>query len=199
MVRLKYVLAFCLIAFSIGVWTGINYSKSKDHTEKNSDVLLKQIKEVFKIVNIEGNFSELFHEKSYQWFDLSPFRKSAIIRANARVMVGYDLDSSNINVDHSSRSITIRSQSEPTIIGTEIDLDYYDLQQGTFNQFSPQELNLMQDRVKDIILRKTESSELMSQAKKRYLEFLQIVSQYCKNSGWTLIVLDQNSGNYIMK
>lgn len=192
----RYIQLFALILLSliIGFYAGIGYLKSKTESRTNATLMLDKIKDVFKIINVEGSFSEIMQEKSYAYFDISPFRKSIIIRVNAKVMVGYDLDSNSVIFNQVERTIKIKSNSTPKILSNEIQLDYYDLQQGTFNQFTPEELNQIQDKIKDNILRKTESSDLIPRAKIRNHELLQNLKKYCELLNWKLIVLDEKSG-----
>lgn len=159
--------------------------------------MLHKIKEVFKIVNLEGEFSEIYHEKNYAYFDISPLRKSAIVHARAKVLVGINLDSTKIKLDESTRTIKITISSTPKIISNELTLDYFDLQQGSFNQFTPEEINLMQDKIRDLILRKAESSELMTKATQRTYELMTTLQQYCELLNWKLVFINEQSGEVI--
>ncbi len=198
MIKIKYVVGLLGISLLIGFYLGIKYATPKIKSNTNATIMLEKIKEVFNIINVEGQFSEMIHEKSYNYFDLSPFRKSIIIRANAKVLVGYDLDSSKIFVDSKKKEMLIRTHSLPKIISTELNLDYYDIQQGTFNQFSPEELNILQDKIKNLIRTKAESSELFSKSLQRRQELLHTLHEYFTFLGWRLIVQDENGHSSLL-
>ena len=58
---------------------------------EQSQVLMEKIKTVAKLVTVEGYFSEVYDYQDYWNYDVSMFRKKALIRVKAKVSVGYDL------------------------------------------------------------------------------------------------------------
>ena len=198
MIKNGFVIILCVISLIIGFYAGMGYISPHIKSQTNSTVILNKIKNVFKIINVEGQFSEIIQEKSYSYIDISPLRKSIIIRANAKVLVGYELDSSKINIQANEKIITIKINSTPKVISNEINMDYFDIQQGTFNQFTPDELNLIHDKIRDNILRKAEASELMTKARSRNQELLNTLKEYCELLNWKLIIVDDPSGQNLI-
>lgn len=166
--------------------SGTGYLSLKSKSQSNASLLLNRVKDVFKIVNVEAEFSEIFQEKTYTLFDFGPFKKSVIVRVKARVLIGYDLDSSSIKLDSTQKIITLKFNPQPQVISNEMNIDYYNIQQGTFNQFSADELNMIHDKVRDIILRRVEKEDFFGRARKRQIEFVNTVQSFCDLLGWKL-------------
>lgn len=183
-----------IVSFATGLYIGTKWFINK--TEKETvrvDVILEQIKEVFKVVNVEGRFSEIFNRKEYLWFDISPLRKSAVIRIQAKVLAGFDMDSVQFITDEKSKTIRMKLFQEPMILAIDHSLDYYDLQQGSFNYFSPDEMSAMQQTAIDIIRKKADQSDLLKRSKERMTESLQWIQMMVKPMGWTLVVETLNN------
>ncbi|MFN8280010.1 MAG: DUF4230 domain-containing protein [Saprospiraceae bacterium] len=180
-----------LFAFGVGILCGILWSDRSRTASTPATLMLEKVKEVIKIVHLEAEFSELLEQKDYEFFNISPFRKSVIARARAKVLIGYDLDSSTIKADQSMKTITIQTSARPQILSTDIDIDYFDLQQGTFNQFTPEELNQLRDKVKDIVMRKASAAEYLERATIRHRQLMNTLRQYCEMAGWQLIIQEK--------
>lgn len=128
-------------------------SSISNNETNQSTVLLERIKEVFKIVYVEAQFNELYSHKDYTWIDLSPFRKSAIVRVQAKVTAGVNMDSAKIEIQEKTKTIHLIFNSQPVILSIDHKLDYYDLQQGSFNYFNSEELTKMQEQARQLILK----------------------------------------------
>ncbi len=172
--------------------SGIGYLSLKSKSPSHSSLVLNRVKDVFKMVNIEVEFSEIFQEKSYTLIDFGPFKKSIIVRVKSRVLIGYDLDSSAIKIDSMNKIITLKFNPMPQVISNEMTIDYYDIQQGSFNQFSSDELNMVHDKARDVILRRVEKEEFFGRASARQNEFITTIKSYCELIGWKLFI-DNNS------
>ena len=115
-----------------------NYRK-KLRSEESAQVLLERVQTVAKLITVEGYFSEVYDYKDYYAYNLSPFRKKALIRVKAKVSVGYDLSRVEFETRPDEKVIIVRNLPEPEILSIDHDLDYYDISQGMFNSFSAQD------------------------------------------------------------
>lgn len=183
---LAVYLTSCTLCLLLGVWIGIRVSKPKDHKKEDAVVVLQSIRDVFKVTTVESEISEFFSQKTYSWIDLSPFRKSVIVRVRAKVSAGFDLDTSSIQIDESSKSILLKFPEEAQILSVDHKLDYYDFSQGTFNSFNAEELSQIQDKARDLIIRTAEQSDLLSRAKARKTEILNSFGKLLSNTGYTI-------------
>ncbi len=195
-----FSLLLICFAFALGVFVAKKIYKPESNAIHDSTVILEKIKDVFKLVFVEAHFNELYTHKEYNWFDISPFRKSAIIRIQANVTAGVNMDSSSIYIDEANKSITLRFDQRPVILYMDHSLDYYDLQQGTFNSFTSTELTTLQDKAREIIRNKAVQSDLLPRAATKRDEMISTINQLVQTFGWKLIVVNsEGNEKLIMK
>ena len=177
-----------VLALLFGVFWGTRYYYTWDAVseEERSTVLLERIKTVAKLVTVEGYFSEVYDYKSYWGYDSSPFRKKALVRVKAKVSVGYDLDQMKIEAQTDRKRILISNLPDPQIISIDHDLDYYDLSQGTFNNFTPEDYNKINASAKELIEKQARTSDLFITAEEQSNEMLEMIRFIVEGSGWTL-------------
>jgi hypothetical protein len=157
-----------------------------------SDVLLERIRPVMKLVTVEGDFSELYTytnaDATLDWLrQFSPFQKKAILRVKARASVGYDLEGLGLVFDENTRSVRFTGLGRPELLSLEHDVDYYNIEEGTFNQFSAADLTKVNEQAKDLIRRKVAASGLFAAAEKQKGEFLVLLKAVVENAGWTFV------------
>lgn len=187
----KLIWGIALVASFIGgilISNNFNLLNYKQHVHEEAQVLLSRIEKVSKLVTVDGYFSEVYDYKDYYGYDWKIFRKKALIRVKAKVSVGYNLENISVEVDESSRTISIGGLPEPTILSIDHDLDYYDLSEGTFNSFSTSDLTKLQDQAKDYIAVRAANSDLINQAEVRGKEILQSIAWMVESHGWTMVV-----------
>lgn len=178
------------VSLIIGFFLGVQYMQTKlPKTQTSSAVLLEKIKEVFKVGLIEADFSELINHKEYNWFDLSPFRKTAIIRVQAKVTAGVVLDTANIKIDEKSKMIILQFDRDPKILSIDHKMDYYDLQQGTFNYFSSSEITQLEDKAKEMIRSKAIQGGILEKAKTRSEDMITMLKQMVEPLGWHVEII----------
>ena len=68
------------------------------------------------------------------------------------------------------------------------DLDYYDVQEGTFNSFTAEEHSAIQKEAKNLILKKTQESDLLQKAQDQKKVYIDMLSLAIKSMGWKFIV-----------
>ncbi len=184
----KYLLIGSLaLAFVLGILlTRWFYQKSDSNVSETSTVLLERIKQVAKLVTVEGYFSEIYDYKDYYGYDLGFFRKKALIRVKAKVSVGYDLEKLKITARPGDKTIVVSEVPKAEILSIDHDLDYYDVQEGVFNRFSTEDYNRLNDNVKNYIRQKALDSALMSQAEKQRNLIFDSIRFIVESTGWKL-------------
>ncbi len=185
--RLFWIIGL-LLCFGAGVLvTQYFYSfRIEEKVEQNADVLLEQVKTVAKLVTVEGYFSEIYNYKDYWGYDWGIFRKKALMRVKAKVSVGYDLSTMEIKADEATRTIILSNLPEPELISIEHDIDYYDLQQGTFNSFKEEDYNKLNANAKRYIEQRAKDGELFEEAKKQGNEMLDLIQFITESTGWSV-------------
>jgi len=198
------IVALCVV-FGLGIFAAKKYYQfGETVTTQSSQVLLEQMKAVAKVVAIEGHFSEIYTHEDYYNFDLSPFRKKALLRVKAKVSVGYDLENMKIEADDATKTISISNVPDPKILSIDHEVDYYDIQEGTFNSFSAQELTELNQRAKKFIEEKAQSDELglLPAAEEQKLKMLESIEIIANTAGYTvkeLTIYEENTIKNILQ
>ena len=157
------------------------------HVEKDSKVLLEKINKVYKMVVVEGEFADIVSHKEYYGVDFPGFRKRALIKVKAKVSVGYDLNQLKVSLDQNSKTMHIANLPEPEILAIDTDLNYYDLENGMFNSFTPSELTKLQQEAKDTIKKQALNSKMMQTAREQASEMFGLITDLASESGWKVV------------
>ncbi|HRH70307.1 MAG: DUF4230 domain-containing protein [Flavobacteriales bacterium] len=168
------------------------YEPEQRSEQVSSTVLLERVRPVLKLVTVEGEFSEVFSyrnaEAAFEWLkDYTPFQKKAMLRVKARVSVGYDIEGMDLNVDEGTKTITLRGMTAPEVLSIEHDIDYYDMDAGTFNPFTAQDLTKMGSTAKSMVRAKIPESGLFRAAAERKQEMITVVRALVESSGWKFV------------
>ncbi|MFK7808821.1 MAG: DUF4230 domain-containing protein [Saprospiraceae bacterium] len=187
---MKKILALIgIVALCFGVFWGTRmyYSlQMKTEVKEESQVLLEKIKKVSKLITVEGTFSEIYDYEEHWGYDLSPFRKKALIRVKANVLVGYDLQKMNLEANSETKTIVLSNLPDPEIMSIEHDLDYYDITEGTFNTFEAADYNKMNASAKEKVRKEAMSSNLFLTAEEEFSQLIEIIEFMVEGAGWTL-------------
>ena len=186
----KYIILPLIILLAIcGAWySGYKSSLFEKKVDESSTVLLNRIEKVMKLVTVEGHISEMYSYKDHRSFDLSPFRKKALLRVNAKASIGYDFEKVKFNIDQESKTITIEDFPEPEVLSIDHDLDYYDITQGTFNTFTNEDYNKINKRAKEYVKTLAGEGDLINSAKEQKDELLSTLGLLLNGLGWTLLI-----------
>ncbi len=162
--------------------------QSKELTEKQSTVLLDKIKSVCKLVSVEGDFAEIYHYENTKegFMSLLSSKKKALIVVKAKAQIGYDLKKLKLKADNEKKKIILNDFPEPEVLSVEPDLQFYDIKNGLFNSFSPNDLTNLNQEAKEHIKQKIPDSGLMDTARKEALQAVLLVEKIVETIGWTL-------------
>ena len=162
-------------------WTKFNGIEQVDST-----ILLDRVERVFKLVTVEGNFSEIYNYENHIVADLWPFRKKALVQINAKVSVGYDFETINFIIDEDNKTLKIDGSLQPQILTIEHDVKSYDFENGLFNMISDDDITKMGNEDKDFIREKAEESDLFLQSEEQKKELIDMLRWILKASDWEL-------------
>lgn len=182
----KIIIGFTILFFFLaGIYLTRKYYQWQEvQVREESQVLLEKIKKVYKVVTVEGHFSEVYDYEEYWGYDFSPFRKKALVRVKAKVLAGYDLNNLKITALPEEKKIMISALPPPEILSVEHDMDYYDLTEGTFNTFSTEDHNKIQAKAKAYIVEKAKESNLLQSAEEQGKEALEMIQFIVEGTGW---------------
>lgn len=170
------------------VYTFFTKKKSKELTTHQSTVLLEKIKTVCKLIAVEGDFAEIYkYENTKERFmSLISSKKKALVVINAKAQIGYDLKKILMHSDNASKKIVLTNFPEPEILSIQPELEFYDIQNGFFNSFKPDDLTVLNQEAKKHIREKIPQSGLMETAKKEALQTVLLIEKIVETIGWEL-------------
>mgnify|MGYP001285226947 FL=1 len=179
-------LLLLLVVFALGGWLSYQYFVAKSKPVEDSTVLLEKIQAVTKLITVEGQFSELYNYNEYQGYFTMLWDKKVLVRVRATVSVGYDLESMNLEADPATRTIYMSALPEPEILSIDHSLDYYDISEGLFASFTPEDYTRINQRAKDLIRDQALQSKLMPAAREQADKILELIEFMVESAGWKL-------------
>jgi hypothetical protein len=162
--------------------------QNKEITLHQSTVLLEKIRSVSKLVSVEGEFAEIYkYENTKERFlSLVSSKKKALIVIHAKALIGYDLKKVQIDSDVENKRIILTNFPQPEILSIEPELEFYDIKNGMFNSFSPDDLTTLNNEAKNHIREKIPESGLMKTARKEALQAVLLIESIVATIGWEL-------------
>lgn len=161
------------------------------HTIESSTIVLEKINKVLKLVTVEGQFSDISKHEEYYGYNISPLRKKTLIRVNAKVLVGYDLEKIEMQIDEKSRKIFIEQFPNPEIISLDDDVEYYDISEGLFVSFTKEDYTAIQKKAKKDIEEVALESGLIESAIEQKEELISMIDLTLNSIGWELIIKEK--------
>lgn len=158
----------------------------KRYVVEDSTIVLEKINKVLKLVAVEGQFSEIDEHEEWYGYNISPFRKKTLIRINAKVLVGFDLEKMNMQIDEKSRTIYIDAFPSPEILSMDDDIEYYDITEGLFTSFSKDDYTAIQKKAEIKIKEIAASSGLIEKAEEQKEDILSLLELSLEKIGWQL-------------
>lgn len=185
---------FYIIVFAGGLISGIaalyflNSKKKKRTITQNSIVLIERVKQVLKLVTVEGDFSEIVKYKDVKpiILDLYHAEKKALVTVSAKAMVGFDLAKAKINKNDRTRTIHISSFPEPEIISIDANIEYYHTSDNLLNKFVPEDHTEILKTTKDSIRKKIPESGLHAKAIEQANQLMAGLEHIAERLNWKL-------------
>ncbi|EIJ38283.1 hypothetical protein JoomaDRAFT_1267 [Galbibacter orientalis DSM 19592] len=162
--------------------------RSSENTQEQSIIILEKIRNVYKLITVEGEFAEIYQYENVRehFLKLISSKKKALLVINAKVNVGFDLKKIEMHADPSSKKIILTSFPEPEVLSIEPDVKYYDIKEGLFNWFKTDDLSTLHSEAKEHILKKIPESGLLESAKKEALDAVLMIENMVQAIGWKL-------------
>lgn len=160
----------------------------KSKSKEQSVILLKKMKSVSKLITVEGDFNEVmnFSDVKNSMLNIVSSKKKAIVLANAKVFIGFDMKKIEFEANSDKRQIQITYFPEPEVLSIETEVEFYDMQNGLFNKFDASELTELNKKIKQNIADKIPDSELLYSAKNKALETINVMEEMVGTFGWKL-------------
>lgn len=171
----------------VTLWLLLDKKESKEQILENSALIQQQIEQVGKLIVTEGYFSQVFTFKNSQNLFLNMLKsdKKALVVANAKVTVEYDLRKLETALDMDNQRVILKKIPEP-VINIYPDIEYYDVSQDYFNKFGAADYNKIKNTVNARIREKVNQSNLLDNSQDRLMAELVNIFILTKSLGWTL-------------
>ncbi|MEM8846459.1 MAG: DUF4230 domain-containing protein [Bacteroidota bacterium] len=187
---MKKVLAGALIALaSVLIYKSCAENREQTKILKENSMLIQQeLQNVSKLIVSEGYFSEVYNYKDSKelfgtWLKAE---KRALVVVNAEVTIGFDLSKMEYELDEENKVLRLQTIPQPDIT-INPDFEYYDVSSDYFNPFAAEDYNEIKDNVRASLLKKVQSSTLVSNAENRLLSELSRIYVLTQSMGWTLV------------
>lgn len=181
------LLVFTVALLGIKLFINDIFNK-KDNSSVDSTIVTEKIQKVLKLVTVEGNFSELMKYQDFDYIDFPGFRKDAIVRVNAKVSIGYNLNNLKVSTNEKEKIITIQQMPKPEILSIDSDIKFENLSSGLFTNFNAQELSKLNTLGKEKIKQKALNAELIKQAEEQKQDLFDLIFYMAKQNGYKIIV-----------
>jgi len=185
----RFIFGFIAALLVLGsIWYFVGKRENKDEIRANSAMIQQQIQSVGKLIVTEGYFSQVFTFKNSQnmFLNLMKSDKKALVVANAKATVEYDLRQMETRIDEENKTVIITKIPEP-VINIYPEIEYYDVTQDYFNKFEAKDYNKIKTSVTAQFREKIESSGLKDNAQERLMSELLNIYVLTKSMGWSLM------------
>ena len=164
-----------------------NRKDNREQLEANTALIQKELKNVGKLIVTEGSYAQIFSFSASKdlLYGLFDARKRALVVVNAKATIAYDLSKVEMEVDETTKTVTITKIPEPEL-SINPNIEYYDVQQDYLNKFTASDYNTIKQRVEKSLRKKIEVSELQTNAENRLISELQKIYILTNSMGWTL-------------
>ena len=191
------MLLVVVLSFLLGMAALTLYQdrREEQHVQEEATVLLERVRNVMKLVTVEGDVSELFSSTSSRNVTLYlplpsqfSFDKKATVEVRGKVLVGYDLEQLDLSIDPDRRVLTIRNLPEPEILAIDHELVYRNLDESWFNTFTAEDYSRLNRRAKERLREAALQSNLLAGAQVQGNTVIEGIEYLTRSAGYALVV-----------
>ncbi len=183
--KFPYVLGL-LATLVLGIFMAKWWYADRRETRQEETVLLEQVKAVSKLVTTEGYFSEILSETDTKLFYGFPSTKKVLIKVKAKVSAGFDLSNMKIDADATTKTLRLSNIPPPNIISIEPEISFYDINNGVFNQFSPEDYSRLNKKAIEVIREQALKSAFMQTVTEQGGKNFEALRLLTTSLGWRL-------------
>jgi hypothetical protein len=184
--KIPYFLTL-FVALALGIFIAKWWYADTRETRQEATVLMEQVKAVSKLVTTEGYFSEILSETDTKLFYGFPSTKKVLIKVKAKVSAGFDLSNMKIDADATTKTLRISNIPPPNIISIEPEISFYDIDNGVFNQFSPEDYSRLNKKAVDVIREQALKSAFMQTVNEQGSKNFESLRLLTTSLGWQLV------------
>ena len=127
-----------LVGYFILIKPIMNKMTDQKEAQIESDIIMEKSKKILQMATVEGNFDEIIKYNQAD-FDFPGFRKKALVQVKAHALIGYKMDNVSFETFPKEKKLVINNFPPPQILALETDFNYYDLDEGLFNEFAKED------------------------------------------------------------
>lgn len=192
MIKRIYLVFAIIGVIAISLLLGWILGKKSQLFNKNetvsASVVVEKMEKVMKLATIEATLSEIYKYEDYYSFDISFFRKKALLRVSAKVLAGYDMGKLKFTLDTINRKVIIEGIPDAEILSIDHTLDYYDIDEGFFNSFDPKTYNHINTNAKEYIRKVALNSDILKEARDKKDEMIEMWAAVLTGIGYEVEV-----------
>ena len=161
---------------------------SKDNKTTASHTIAYGIQRLNKLVVAEQNYSNIttsHSRNSFMDLDFVGTKSKIILKVDIRAQASYDLSKMQVEIDSVNEIIHIKRIPELQI-ETFPDVEFLDLDQGIFNQFTEQDINAIKSRAVKNVEKTMDITDLRQQAHEQLLQNLEEIYLLAHIYGWKI-------------
>jgi predicted negative regulator of RcsB-dependent stress response len=184
----KFLLGIIVaLVMIIGFQYLLHKKEANQSVLEQSQMIQNQIKNVSKLVVSEGYFSQVYNYKNSKelFGQFLSVDKSALVVANAKVTVAYDLSQLKYELDEDHKILRLIHIPKMEL-DFNPDLEYYDMQSGILNPFDNNDFKAIKTQIKNTMMAKVQKSTLITNAQNRLISELSKFYVLVNSYGWTL-------------
>jgi len=176
------------VVFSYFVFSRFTMVRKKEKINKQSVVLMENIRSVSKLITAEVDFAEIYHYEAdkYKWIQLLLGKKKALLLIDAKAHVGFDLTKITLVPDTKNKVIKITNFPKPELLSIETDFKYYDKKEGWLNPMTSSDLTAINKEAKQHIVDKIPNCGILEEASLKALETIQLMEKLAETIHWEL-------------
>ena len=176
-----------LATLVLGIFIAKWWYADRRETRQEATVLMEQVKAVSKLVTTEGYFSEILTETDTKLFYGFPSTKKVLIKVKAKVSAGFDLSNMKIDADATTKTLRLSNIPPPNIISIEPEISFYDIDNGVFNQFSPEDYTRLNKKAVEVIREQALKSAFMQTVNEQGSKNFEALRLLTTSLGWQLV------------
>lgn len=179
-----------LFIFLAGILIAYLYFEKEiaDNKKEQNQIVLNEVRNVRKLVVVESSYTQMYNYESSKYFLVEQFSfdKKVILVVNANIQISYDLTKMEIETDTILKKVIIHKTPKPEVfIAPKV--SYYDFEQSTFNSFTKDELNQVQDIAIKKVKEASNIDQLKEKAKTQLIEELRNIYKMTSLLEWEFV------------
>ena len=195
--KIGLVVITVVLAFLLGIAAMAIFSASPQvqRTEDDSTVLVEQIRQVSKLVTVEGDVYELFNRTQTRDVTIYlplpaklSFDKQASVQVTGKVLVGFDLSQMNVEVDEAAKTVRLTNLPNAEILAIDHEIVYKDLDESWFNSFTAKDYSALNKAAKERLRDKAVASKLLERAEVEGNTVLETIRFLVEGAGYGLVL-----------